>query len=136
MSKAHLGIKLLRPINPLFENVHLMKRPLTYELNILNYWIGFLMADGNVSYKKGIPIIALHLNAADLPQLLKFREFVGSSHTIGKYLNKLSGNTSYSISFSSERLSNVLARYGFVPESALRLRSKAGLNIANTFGVV
>ena len=127
MSKAHLGIKLSETHRAALRKCTLNETAFDLRTEHSNYWIGFLMADGNVSYKKGIPIIALHLNAADLPQLLKFREFVDSSHTIGKNLNKLSGNTSYSISFSSERLSNVLAKYGFVPRKCFTAQVKGGV---------
>ena len=78
------------------------------------YWIGFLMADGNISYKREIPVIALYLKESDLPHLEKFRMFVGSSHKIGHYVNKIWGNTSYSLSFSSEKIANRLAEYGIV----------------------
>jgi hypothetical protein len=78
------------------------------------YWTGFLMADGNISYKREIPIIALHLKEADLSHLERFRTFVGSSHKIGHYNNKRWGNTSCSLSFSSERIANKLAEYGIV----------------------
>jgi hypothetical protein len=78
------------------------------------YWTGFLMADGNISYKREIPIIALHLKETDLSHLEKFRTFVGSSHKIGHYINKRWGNISCSLSFSSERIANRLAEYGIV----------------------
>ena len=78
------------------------------------YWVGFLMADGNISYKRERPIIALHLKETDLPHLEKFRMFLGSSHKIGHYVNKRFGNSSCSLSFSSERIATRLAEYGVV----------------------
>jgi hypothetical protein len=59
--------------------------------------------------------------------LLKFREFVNSSQTVGKYVNKLSGNTAYSISFSSERMANVLGKYGFKPRKCFTAQVKGGI---------
>ena len=88
------------------------------------YWIGFLIADGNICYKKGVPIIALHLKHIDLPHLNKFREFVGSSHKVGNYVNKIWGNASHSISFSSESMANTLKKYGFVPRKCFTAEIK------------
>ncbi len=94
-----------------------------------NYWVGILMSDGNVCYKQGrdIPTIAYHLKEMDLPHLLKFRQFLNSSHTIGRAVNKKWKNTSYSISFRSERLANVLVKYGFVPRKCFNAQIKGGL---------
>jgi len=127
MSKSHLGIKLSEAHRAALRRHTLNEKAFDILTEHAIYWIGFLMADGNVSYKKGIPIIALHLNVADLPHLLKFREFVGSSHAVGNYINKLSGNTSCTISFSSERLSNVLGKYGFVPRKCFTAQVKGGV---------
>jgi hypothetical protein len=91
------------------------------------YWIGFLMADGNICYKKEIPIIALHLKDIDIQHLEKFREFVGSSHKVGCYVNKTWGNTSYSISFSSERIANDLAKYGVLPKKCFIAKIEGGI---------
>jgi hypothetical protein len=40
--------------------------------------------------------------------------FLGSSHKIGHYVNKIWGNSSCSLSFSSERIAARLAEYGIV----------------------
>ncbi|MFL6398808.1 MAG: hypothetical protein ACJ72J_04415 [Nitrososphaeraceae archaeon] len=86
-----------------------------------------MITDANVCYKKEIPIIALHLKAEDLPHLLKFREFVGSSHRVGSYINKIWQNTSCSLSFSSEKMANALAKYGFVPNKCFIAEIKGGV---------
>lgn len=92
------------------------------------YWIGYLIADGNVSIKKGIPVIALHVQEIDKVHLdIKFRAFVGSSHKLGTYVNKVRGNTSYSISFSSEKMQEDLARYGVVPRKWFIVKVKWGV---------
>jgi hypothetical protein len=78
------------------------------------YWAGFLFADGNISYKNGMAVIALHVKETDLLHLEKFRVFVGSSHKVGMYVNKKWGNTSYSLSLRSEKMANKLAEYGIV----------------------
>jgi DNA-binding transcriptional regulator WhiA len=47
------------------------------------YWIGFLMADGNVhNAKHGSPIIRLALGAKDRDHILKFAQFTGSTHKV------------------------------------------------------
>jgi NUMOD3 motif len=45
-----------------------------------NYWIGFLMADGNVYIDNGLPNIRLALAEKDVEHLEKYRKFMGSSH--------------------------------------------------------
>jgi hypothetical protein len=127
MSKSHLGVKLSEAHRAALRRCTLDEMAFDVLTEHAIYWIGFLMADGNISYKKGIPIIALHLKAVDLPHLLKFREFIGSSHTVSNYINKLSGNTICSISFASERLSNVLDKYGFVRRKCFTAQVKGGV---------
>lgn len=127
MSKAHLGHKLS------FDHKMSLRRRLLDESAFDKlteqsaYWIGFLMADGNISYKKGVSIIALHLKEQDLYHLEKFRTFVGSSHKIASYINKTWGNRSYSISFSSERIANTLIKYGCVPKKCFKAEIKGDI---------
>ena len=86
------------------------------------------MADGNICYKKGILIIGLHLNTIDLPHLLKFREFVGSSHKVGIYRNKIWGNTSCSVSFACGlKMAQELGKYGFGPRKCFTARLEGGI---------
>jgi hypothetical protein len=124
MSLAHLGHKL-SPLHKLgMRTCTLNEASFDILTEESGYWIGFLIADGNICYKKGIPIIALHLKDIDLPHLHKFREFVGSSHKVGKYANRIWGNASNSISFSSERMANALGKYGFVPRKCFTAEIK------------
>ncbi len=116
MSRAHLGHKLSLDHKMSLRRCLLDESVFDTLSEQSAYWIGFLIADGNISYKKGIPIIALHLKEGDLQHLMKFRSFVHSSHKIGSYINKTWGNKSYSISFSSERIANSLIKYGCVPK--------------------
>ncbi len=94
------------------------------------YWIGYLISDGNVCYKKdkrGIPTIALHLKATDLAHLQKFGRFLNSSYKISRYVNKVWGNVSYSMSFPSQRIANALVKYGFVPRKCFTAEIKGGV---------
>jgi NUMOD3 motif len=91
------------------------------------YWIGYLISDGNVCYKKdkkGIPTIALHVKDTDLAHLQKFRDFLHSSYKISRYANKIWANVSYSISFPSQQMANALAKYGFVPRKCFTAEIK------------
>jgi hypothetical protein len=91
------------------------------------HWIGYLIADGNVSIKKGSPVIALHVKEIDKDHLIKYRAFLGSSHKIGCYVNKTRGNISYSISFHSETMAEDLAKYGVVPKKWFIVKVKGGV---------
>jgi NUMOD3 motif len=91
------------------------------------YWIGYLIADGNVSIKKGGSVIALRIQVPDKDHLIKFRAFVGSSHKIGYYVSKARGDISYSIYFHSEKMAEDLARYGVVPSKCFTVKVKGGV---------
>jgi len=48
------------------------------------YWIGFLFADGSVILEqKGSAIVQVRLSEVDRNQVVKLREFLGSTHAIG-----------------------------------------------------
>jgi hypothetical protein len=127
MSKAHLGKKLSEHHKAALRRRTLNESVFDQLTEDSQYWFGFMFTDGNVCYKQGIPIIALHLNEIDLAHLLKFREFVGSSHKEGHYVNKVWGNSSNSISFLSERMANALAKYGCVPRKCFNGEIKGGM---------
>ena len=49
-----------------------------------DYWLGFLLADGCVSYVVDAqPALVVHLAKRDVGHLRLFRRFLGSTHTIG-----------------------------------------------------
>ena len=127
MSLAHLGHKLSPQHKLKMRTCTLNESAFDVLTEESAYWLGFLIADGNICYKKGIAIIALHLKDIDLSHLHKFRKFVGSSHKIGNYVNRRWGNASHSISFSSERIANVLEKYGFVPRKCFTAEIKGGV---------
>jgi len=81
------------------------------------YWIGFLFADGSVILpQRGSAIVQLRLSEVDRNQLVKFREFLGSTHAIstsppgnfGGYKSRASAR----ISVISERLGSRLLDLG------------------------
>jgi hypothetical protein len=110
MSRTHLGRKLSEHHKAKIRIFILNESVSDILTEHCAYWIGFVLADANVCYKKSIPIMALHLKATDLPHLLKFRDFVCSSHKIGQYVNRMWGNASCLVSFSSEKMGIVILR--------------------------
>ncbi|HYX71707.1 MAG TPA: helix-turn-helix transcriptional regulator [Nitrososphaera sp.] len=89
------------------------------------YWIGFLMADGNVyEVKKGSPRIKLELARCDLAHIERFKRFLGASHPIHFYKSErrkpFSDNASLAV--SSVKLAESLARYGVTPRKSFTAR--------------
>jgi hypothetical protein len=124
MSIAHLNHKLSESHRASLRRCTLNESAFDLLTEHSTYWIGFMMADANICYKKGIPIIALHLNTIDLPHLLKFREFVGSSHKIGIYRN----DTICSVSFAcGPKMAQELGKYGFGPRKCFTARLEGGI---------
>ena len=75
------------------------------------YWLGFLMADGNVCNENKI---TLSLQRRDLPHLERFRAFVGiTRHALRPHRG------SVVTSFASTRLADRLGELGIVPRKSL-----------------
>ena len=128
MSRAHIGKKLRDETRAKMRKCTLNERAFETITEQSSYWVGMLIADGNVSIKKGIPIIALHLQEVDKDHIdKKFRNFVCSSHKLGHYVDKKTRKVRYSIHFSSERMANDLAKYGIVPKKWFIVKVKGGL---------
>jgi hypothetical protein len=128
MSQAHVGKKLSEETRAKMRTCTLNESAFSTVTPDSAYWIGYLIADGNVSIKKGIPVIALHIQELDKDHLdIKFRAFVGSSHKLGCYVSKVRGNSSFSISFSSQRMAEDLAKYGVVPRKWFIVKVKGGV---------
>lgn len=93
------------------------------------YWIGFLLADGNVYVRPpGSPhganhSINLSLQADDRAHLEQFRSFLNSSHPIreAETRDRRTGAVTRSvrINISSRSLASDLSRYGVVPRKSL-----------------
>jgi hypothetical protein len=128
MSHSHLGKKLSEETRMKIRKCNLNERafsiPLTPEAK---YWVGVLLADGNVSIKKGIPIVALHQQKIDKGQIDKFRTFVKSTHKIGRYVNKKTRRVYYSISFSCKIMADDIAKYGVIPKKWYIVKVKGGI---------
>lgn len=86
------------------------------------YWIGFLMADGSISYRKeGSPQISLVLAEKDKKHIEKFRDFLGSTHSIIAVTNMVNGTqyNSFRLSIRSTQLVDDLSKYGVLPKKSL-----------------
>jgi hypothetical protein len=61
------------------------------------YWIGFLMADGNIHKgRQGSPVVRLTISDKDYGHLIKFRQFLGSTHKI--FLSKALAGANFTCS--------------------------------------
>lgn len=77
------------------------------------YWIGFILADGNVYHpKKRSKQLNIGLSEKDWEHLEKFKKFIGSNKKL--YYNK----GAVFISFYSNRIVEKLAEYGIVPRKS------------------
>lgn len=77
------------------------------------YWIGFILADGNVYHpKKRSKQLNIGLAERDWEHLEKFKKFIGSNKKL--YYN----NGGVFISFYSNRIVEKLAEYGIVPRKS------------------
>jgi hypothetical protein len=128
MSRAHLGHKPTKETRAKMRKCQLNEYAFSTLTSEAKYWIGFFLTDGNVSVKKGVHIIALHLHEIDKDHVdKKFRSFVGSTHKLGRYVNKKTSRVYYSISFSSEIMANEIAKYGIVTNKWFIVKVKCGL---------
>lgn len=83
------------------------------------YWIGFLMADGCINYRKDSNTVAINLQLAikDYEHLVKFKSFMEAENPISRSWQ----NTNFGsfeccrFSFCSHRVANNLADYGVKP---------------------
>ncbi|MDQ6863016.1 MAG: hypothetical protein M3044_04260 [Thermoproteota archaeon] len=86
------------------------------------YWIGDLMADGNINTgKTGNPRISLTIAARDHEHLVKFRKFLNCSNPILIKISKVEGKIwkQYTLRFSSKRIAENLIGYGVTAKKSL-----------------
>jgi len=96
------------------------------------YWIGFLMADGCVHLKgeKKHPWVSLGLAEHDRGHIVKFRDFLGSTHKIDTITQKggfKPGCRMSRFSVGSRKLTERLAFYGIVPRKTHIAQVMGGL---------
>ena len=91
-----------------------------------SYWIGNLMADGNVyTGKTGSPQIALTATARDREHLVKFRKFLNCSNQIHLKITKVNRKVwiQYTLRFSSKRIASALMTYGVTAKKSLKVKA-------------
>jgi hypothetical protein len=82
------------------------------------YWIGFLMADGCVTYRRGCYAIALVLKVSDREHVGDFLKFLGSNNI----LTEEPKNGSVRATVQSKRLAEALAKFGVTPRKSKTAR--------------
>jgi hypothetical protein len=106
--------------------VHAMDETVFDSINEYSaYWIGYLMADGNLyTGKTGNPRIALTLASDDRDHLIKFRRFLNCSNEIQTKICKVNGKVwiQYTLRFSSKRIANALVSFGVTAKKSLTAR--------------
>ena len=87
------------------------------------YWIGFLMADGCVWHRNGTSYLNLHLSSVDEAHVVKFRDFLKSTHPITKMaggaIGKYVSHENVQFTVASRQIVSALSRYGIVPKKSL-----------------
>ena len=83
------------------------------------YWLGFLFADGNISYNKNE--IRLNLQAQDIDALIKFRNAIKAKNAIIDSQKTINGKTYYMKSFAikDKKLKEDLIKLGCTPRKSL-----------------
>ncbi|MGC1929455.1 MAG: hypothetical protein WA667_10810 [Candidatus Nitrosopolaris sp.] len=90
------------------------------------YWIGNLMADGNIyTGKTGNPRIALTVAERDREHLVKFRNFLNCSNQILLKITKVNGKVwnQYTLRFSSKKLADKLIEFGITARKSLSAKA-------------
>ena len=84
------------------------------------YWLGFLYADGSVSFdeSRNINRVELTLKESDYEHLVKFAKFLDYDRTI-KYREKVKA---YRLAFSSKSMCEDLIKLGCIPTKSLVLK--------------
>jgi hypothetical protein len=81
---------------------------------IVNYWLGFFFADGNVHMRTDSPVVSLTLKESDILHVERFRAFIGSEHPI----RMRSKTKSCRLDVRSHALAMALARWGIHPRKS------------------
>lgn len=91
------------------------------------YWLGFLMGDGNMGDSPSVKkrgkqdnSIALEVARVDDTHIEKFAAFMGSEHKITRGVKKHGGKPYTKLEFASRPLRKKLAHYGVVPRKSKR----------------
>ncbi len=99
-----------------------------------SYFAGLLFADGSVHKKtSGQPEISLALSGADGVLVKRFRDFVGSTHTLlvrNQSRGYPNGKPFTKVSFVSQKMADDLARYGVTPRKSKTAKVLGGMRVS------
>ena len=115
---------LARRILPLNETVfdNLNKRAL--------YWIGFLMADGNITNTKEQKSIAIYLAEKDRGHIVKFLEFIGG---YGRKITHVKKTHAHGVKIRSKHMVDKLMSVGVKPRKSLSAKALKGTQKSRDF---
>ena len=80
------------------------------------YWLGFVLADGNIS--KSSNTLTISLQRGDSGHLYKFVKAIESNYSVKDFINT-SGSEQSIVTVTSKIMKNDLASYGVVPNKSL-----------------
>lgn len=91
--------------------------------NETQYWLGFLVADGNISTvtKDKQYSIDLSLCEKDKHHLDRYINFLGNGPKLRSYTDKRFGTKSYSVRFGNKEIHNFLNCLGITPKKSLTI---------------
>jgi len=94
----------------------------------IQYWLGFLMADGNLSDPKNSKY-TIDISAAEIDKkhLCKYAKFIGYNIKPRKYLNKKFNSYMYSVRFGNKEVHTYLTTLGITPNKSKTLKLKIEL---------
>lgn len=94
------------------------------------YWIGFLMADGNIKKdKQGSNVVCVGVAVKDSEHIYKFKKFLKSGHKV--QVRKTDGFVSLEV--KSDKLPNRLGEFGVIENKSLIAEVKGGLEFNSDF---
>lgn len=98
----------------------------------VQYWLGYIIADGNVSEARNRINIS---TVKDPEHLKKYIEFLGIDLKISEYFNKKYSTTEYSVNFQNKAVKEYLVSLGITPRKSLTMELKIPLTFAMLRGV-
>ena len=90
------------------------------------YWLGFLMADGNIASELGRYRLTLVLQEKDINHLEKFKKFLNCKKKLEKKISKpeFCNSTCYRLVVDSRKMIGNLSQYGIIPRKTAKEQIK------------
>jgi hypothetical protein len=97
------------------------------------YWLGYLIADGNISLKRNRINISTN---KDPDHLKKYIAFLNSPVKLTSYFNKKYGCYEYSVNFANKEVKNYLISLGITPNKSLNVKLSFDISYALLRGLI